>query len=434
MNSESVTRTTVLAMILGCMQLSCKEAPPEPTLHEVSIELSVEDASCTEAWLKVSLTDASQPRTVAVQQDGQRVLTAQMTTADSVFVVEGLLPAHTYSYVAQRLRDTSIVDVSIPVQATTMDTTSHDITWQQVETLGDGNSSTLWDVAIINDTLAYAVGEIYLRDSTGQFDPMPYNMAKWNGRTWALQRLTYAGYPSPIRFVYALAQNDIWFGIGYLIHWNGSTYQEVQVPVLYGVRSVKMWCNPSGNIYVVGDNGIIVCSADRGTSWQRVESGTTVPLNDVWGGSNRIAGENIVLMTGSDNFTLSERKILRLKQQGGVDSLVWGTVFLRPQSVWFDENDVFVCGDRLFRLWQDKTWRPLATPSIFLERVRGTARNDLIIVGDFGVVLHYNGLSVHQYPDVSLSSGIYQSVAVGNNTIIAVGWSGSQAAVLVGRR
>ena len=35
-----------------------------------------------------------------------------------VFVVEGLLPRHTYSYVAQRLRDTSVIDVSSPVQAT----------------------------------------------------------------------------------------------------------------------------------------------------------------------------------------------------------------------------------------------------------------------------------------------------------------------------
>ena len=425
--------STIAILLLMGTQLSCKKDEPiQP--HTTSIELSVEDASCTEAWLKVSLLDASQPRTVAVQQDGQRVLTAQMTTADSVFVVEGLLPGHTYSYVAQRLRDTSVIDVSSPVQATTMNTTSHDITWQQVETLGDGNSSTLWDVAIINDTLAYAVGEIYLRDSTGQFDPMPYNMAKWNGRTWALQRLTYAGYPSPIRFVYALAQNDIWFGIGYLIHWNGSTYQEVQVPVLYGVRSVKMWCNPSGNIYVVGDNGIIVCSADRGASWQRVESGTAVPLNDVWGGSNRIAGENIVLMTGSDDFTLSERKILRLKADGTIDSLTWGTIYRIPESVWFDRSSVFVCGDGLFELDQDGRWRDLQVPLIFLRSVRGTAANDLIAVGEFGFVIHHNGLSFREYAETRLLTGNYKSVAVTLHRIIAVGRSGSTAVALVGTR
>jgi len=36
------------------------------------------------------------------------------------------------------------------------DTTNHEFTWQTF-TLGDGGSSVLYDVAIINDTLAYAV-------------------------------------------------------------------------------------------------------------------------------------------------------------------------------------------------------------------------------------------------------------------------------------
>ena len=47
------------------------------------------------------------------------------------------------------------------------DTTSHNYAWQTF-ILGDGNSSVLYDAAIINDTLIYAVGEIYLKDSTGQ--------------------------------------------------------------------------------------------------------------------------------------------------------------------------------------------------------------------------------------------------------------------------
>ncbi len=47
------------------------------------------------------------------------------------------------------------------------DTTSHNYAWQTF-ILGDGNSSVLYDAAIIYDTLIYAVGEIYLKDSTGQ--------------------------------------------------------------------------------------------------------------------------------------------------------------------------------------------------------------------------------------------------------------------------
>jgi len=101
-----------------------------------------------------------------------------MTTNDSVFIDENLLPRRTYKYRAFRLNGTAPTDSSTPVQVTTMDTTSHNFTWQ-IDTLG-ATASTLYDVVIINDTLAYAVGEMYLRDSTGQINPQAYNMAKWN--------------------------------------------------------------------------------------------------------------------------------------------------------------------------------------------------------------------------------------------------------------
>ena len=371
MNLTRVLVAMTGVMALSCLSFSCKKEAPQEPPQGVSVQLSVEDASCTEAWLKVSLLDASQPRTVAVQQDGQRVLTAQMTTADSVFVVEGLLPGHTYSYVAQRLRDTSVIDVSSPVQATTMDTTSHDITWQQVETLGDGNSSTLWDVALINDTLAYAVGEIYLRDSTGQFDPAAYNAARWNGRGWGLMRIAVpiCGSSStgsfPLYTVFAFGANDIWFsGGGDMEHWDEVSFHlDCSMNRLINGRISKLWGTSSSNLFAVGDYGTIIHY--DGNSWQRIESGTTVPLKDVWGGSNRIAGENIVLMTGSDNFTLSERKILRLKSDGTIDSLTWGTIYRIPESVWFDRHGVFVCGDGLFELDQGGRWRDLQVPLIF---------------------------------------------------------------------
>ena len=57
------------------------------------------------------------------------------------------------------------------------DTTSHNFLWT-LDTLGDGNSSTLYDVAIINDTLAYAVGEISVRNSIGGYRTPAFNFAR----------------------------------------------------------------------------------------------------------------------------------------------------------------------------------------------------------------------------------------------------------------
>ena len=90
---------------------SCKDDEPVQS-HVSSVQLSIEDASCTEAWLKVSLTDSNEPRTIAILQDGQRVAISRLLSPDSIFVIEGLLPRHTYSFVAQRLRDPIAIEVS----------------------------------------------------------------------------------------------------------------------------------------------------------------------------------------------------------------------------------------------------------------------------------------------------------------------------------
>ena len=58
--------------ILFCLcivvALSCKETPPEPS-KQPTLSLNAEDASCTEAWLKLSTTEP--PATVRLQRDGQ---------------------------------------------------------------------------------------------------------------------------------------------------------------------------------------------------------------------------------------------------------------------------------------------------------------------------------------------------------------------------
>lgn len=65
----------------------------------------------------------------------------------------------------------------------TIDTTSHNFNFQTWR-FGEHSSSTLYDVAIIDENNIWAVGEIYLNDSTGQPDPMPYNAIQWNGIQW----------------------------------------------------------------------------------------------------------------------------------------------------------------------------------------------------------------------------------------------------------
>jgi hypothetical protein len=170
-------RHRLLFLILSLLALTCKKEPP-PAVHIPTLTLSAVDASCTEAWLKLTTTQL--PATVRLMRltpTLQTLQTLQLTTPDTLVIDEGLLPSRTYTYRAYRFADSRLIDSSTQATVTTMDTTSHNFTWQ-IDTLGDGSSSVLYDVAIIDDTLAYAVGEIYKRDSVGNWDPNAYNLVK----------------------------------------------------------------------------------------------------------------------------------------------------------------------------------------------------------------------------------------------------------------
>jgi hypothetical protein len=415
---------------------ACTDEGTQPPASVPTVKLSVEDVSCTEAWLKVSLTDASEPRTVAIQQDGQRVLTTRISGSDSLLVVEGLLPRRTYTFVAQRLRDSTVIDASPPAPATTVDTTSHNFTWQ-IDTLGV-TASALSDVAIINDTLAYAVGAIYLRDSSGNWDPNAYNLAKWNGLRWELLRIqfyTFCGQPStgsyPAKAIHAFGPQDVWIAMegSQVVRWNG---QSQSAPVCTPVSINKLWGESANSVYAVGNGGGIA-HYTSGT-WQRVESGTTVSLNDVWGGSNQWVGQNVVVVAASNKFDPGEKRLVRINAGGLVDTIPWSMQNMGIHSVWFDSRrHVYTSGGGVFRYKGAGVWSEQPIPLIYTDRIRGVSANDVWVVGDFGIAAHFNGFSWREFQEVRFD-GIYESVAVKGNLMIAVGWGGGGGIILRGVR
>ncbi len=57
-------------------------------------------------------------------------------------------------------------------------------------------------------------------------------------------------------------------------------------------------------------------------------------------------------------------------------------------------------------------WLEVAGPSIipyYTERIRGAEVNDIFVVGDFGIVAHYNGISWKLFPQVA-AADVYNSV------------------------
>ncbi|MBI5474091.1 MAG: hypothetical protein HY961_17285 [Ignavibacteriae bacterium] len=245
---------------------SCKETPPEPP-SSATLALTAEDASCTEAWLKVTSTEV--PATVRLLRDGQRTSDFRLQTSDSLVVNDGLLPKRTYAYQLQKLSsDSTVIETSASVQVTTMDTTSHDFAWQ-IDTLGV-TSSVLRDVAIISENDIWAVGELYFNDTTtGQLDPILYNVAHWDGTRWEIKRLLsdcrlYWPNCGPVFFtpsrgkaVFAFGPNDVWIVAGGVHHFDGTRWTEQRAIVEIGSTN-KMWGSSSRDLWFVGNAGLII--------------------------------------------------------------------------------------------------------------------------------------------------------------------------------
>ncbi|MGA2624437.1 MAG: hypothetical protein ABSF91_11325 [Bacteroidota bacterium] len=414
----------------------CVTCPPP---YVPRLVLSTIELAASEIYLTLASTDTSVLQDVKVMRDSVmidssgRINTRKVTLRDI-----RLLPSHTYRYKAYRLSGSMPVDSSAQLVVTTMDTTSNNFTWQMY-TLG-GIGSIIWDVAIVNDTSVIAVGEIYQNDSATL-----YNAARWNGSNWSVFRIPYYynGQPfySSIGALYVVSDSDIWFGIGNLIHWNGQTYEPIEFsPTVWGSHLVRRLWGRGKTLYVVGDSGSIAFY--DGTSWQKLTSGTTLDIQDIWGSVNSKTGQLEVIAVASLPYSSYDRKILSIRGTT-VTPLSDDYISTSVTGAWFlPGKKYFVSGDGVYTKQDpyDTTFIWLPDPATYAsthyERaIRGIDLNDIAIAGDAGEILHFNGIRWQSYRSMThLDYGNFHSVAFKGNMIVAVGDNFDAAVVAIGRR
>ncbi len=321
------------------------------------------------------------------------------------------------------------------------DTTSHTFSWT-ITSLGDGGGSILNDVTILNDTLAFAAGEIYLADSTGTIDPTPYCFARWDGVRWRLERMKYFT-PGSIgdssnakgRSIFANSVDDIWLCAGAVFHWNGIKWN-----TFYGTGAegtTESWCDGKGNCWFVGRGGTIVFY--NGASWQKLASGTNLDVGDIWGAGDPANADYELLAVAGNPYVSLDRKIMKI--MGSTVTTLSDSGISQPLSgIWFvPKTHYYVAGGGIFEklTLADPTWRndPLTITRFYTNCIRGEALNDVFACGAFGEMLHYNGASWRSFqPQTGLNSGQYLRLAVKGNLVIAVGYDSSRAVVAIGRR
>jgi hypothetical protein len=406
----------IISLVSGC---SCTD---EPIVPDKAYELTALDIGVTEVWLK--LTVNVNRGMFVLRRDDNIILSSLHSPIDTILYFDELLPKHSYTYKAGN---------GEPLTINTMDTTSHNFRWK-IDTLGVDNSSILHDVKIINDTLAYAVGSIFHSDSSES--NRPFGLAIWNGQVWRLKRLYYNGTNNvaPIRGLFAFGDTDVWLAAGGVFHWDGKSSQ---VQLRFSRLTLpnpnatieKLWGTTSSNLFGVGNAGTIVNYSN--STWQPVESGTTQYLKDVYGIVNKQANEQIVLCAASHPLGYGEKKILSIKENNVVDTVPWLSKRV-IMSVWLSKPSIiYTCGGGVFRQGIDKKWKEIAGADVIstlTERVRGKADNDFFVVGDFGVVAHFNGVNFKLYPEVA--AALYYSCDYKENLMVAVGISNGKGIIL----
>ncbi|MBL1124509.1 MAG: glucosyl transferase [Ignavibacteriae bacterium] len=412
-----------LIISLSLLLQACNTTdPPPPDGEKATLELKLEDVSCIEAWIELTTTNLQLPATITLEQINPAGDTTShisiLNTQDSLLYIDSLLPNQTYKFhtTIQAFNHTSN-----ELSVTTMDTTSHNFTFETFTFGGTAGSSVLYDVAIINENNIWAVGEIYVAD-TSQNGYTMYNAVHWDGNQWELKRILYDGNIWTIKTIFAFNQNDIWFSA--FVRYDGQKFIELPIsPILTGWSINKIWGSSSRNLYVVGNNGNIVFY--NGTSWSRIESGTDLNIGDIWGitddsgGYNKyIAADNAMLKLDEDN------NLSRIDAEPGmILNSVWG----------ISNRLIYTAGDGIV-LYKNNNWEKIYSQGVnTIYRIRGQYYNDICGIGSPGsIIYHFNGYSWASInPD---PNNRYRSIDIKENTIAVSGYQGEKAAITILRR
>lgn len=443
------------------MTINC--SPTEPIN---SLTLSV-DVSCTEAWLNIKAGNVSLPKKLEITRNGETALNITLSANDTTIYNDGLLPNKNYTYQAVLSNNQNSVS-SNRVSVITLDTTSHNFSWQ-LFTLGDistGSPSELRDVVIVNDTLAYAVGEIYVNDANGQTETQPYNLAKWNGKNWSYKRLYYKDKDylgndfimvlSSIKSITVFSENNIWFAVGSVFHWNGIdsivdfSYKILtSTGLLPGINS--LWGNSNSNLYGIGNSGSIIHYSN--SNWKKIESGTLYSLYDIFSNDGKtiyaaggsFSNYNGVVVKGNSNgFSIfKEGRSINNEQLfdpyfAGIANTVWVS---NSNMLYFGGNLLYRCKDNYFDFVKSLPGNYLGGNVNgeywgAISKVRGNGENDIIMVGEGNTIRHFNGSTWQQLgmPYDYSSNYTWLAVSMKNNSIITVGRFGRQAIIMVLKR
>ena len=94
----------IVLLIIVLLNLGCKKAPTEPN---TTAALSVEDISCTEAWVKITSANIQIPNTLTLFVNDKADQNITLVSSDTLLYVDSLLPNKSYMFKSQLITNNS---------------------------------------------------------------------------------------------------------------------------------------------------------------------------------------------------------------------------------------------------------------------------------------------------------------------------------------
>ncbi|MBI5475500.1 MAG: hypothetical protein HY964_02035 [Ignavibacteriales bacterium] len=191
----------------------------------------------------------------------------------------------------------------------------------------------------------------------------------------------------------------------------------------------KMWGVDENNFYAVGYRGTII-HFQNGT-WSKIESGTDTDLLDVWGTPDG----STVWACGWVDF----KPTVLLRIQNNQAQKVYQDPFPFIQredsiagiltSVWTPNDKrlyllsgygIYKCPPNTMGEGKRNSYSPDFFPG-FPYRMRGNGDNDIVLVGNHAMIVHYNGYTFRYFEEQREENIFLLSVAQKKNIIVTVG-------------
>lgn len=324
------------------------------------------------------------------------------------------------------------------------DTTSHNFTFERWE-FGAHSSSTLFDIAIINENNIWFVGEIYLNDSTGEADPEAYNAVHWDGTRFEVKKIqTYfrgALITAPLEGILAFSQTDIWVVGSLPIYGDGNNWQvyDLRTTVDPNLSLTSVWGTNTSNIYFGGRSGSM--AHYNGNNWEKLTNPSGTDQLDIYDIQGFKEGEEykIYAVAAKQSVNL-EKKILKIEGTKVTELPVTGIQY-SIRSLWGKPGSVYYAvGGEMYKKQDIKSSEPWVSfqqgiTRYYLYSIDGQAENDIAVCGSYGELLHYNGSTWKSYREEgAVSADEFLRVKIKDDMIVSVGYDNPKAVIIIGKR